>query len=143
MAASSLVHNSATAGHAAPPELMKVLPILLLLLSWEASASVQHAPTDAITAAEGVGVQKADAKSHANKNRHQQHQTVISAVEPPKPEQQQAADDAAVPPLPPKARHKSLLPLDKLDWIGLGCSVLGLMLAAGGGIGKRPEESRC
>jgi hypothetical protein len=32
--------------------------------------------------------------------------------------------------------HKALLPLDKTDVIGFTCATLGLMIAAGGGIGK-------
>lgn len=33
------------------------------------------------------------------------------------------------------ADHKSLLPLDSTDYVGLLCAILGLMVAAGGGIG--------
>jgi Sulfite exporter TauE/SafE len=33
------------------------------------------------------------------------------------------------------ADHKTLLPLDSTDYLGLFCAVLGLMVAAGGGIG--------
>ncbi|KAJ8610354.1 hypothetical protein CTAYLR_003889 [Chrysophaeum taylorii] len=35
----------------------------------------------------------------------------------------------------PVTRHKRLSPMGTRDWVGIGCAILGLMIAAGGGIG--------
>lgn len=54
--------------------------------------------------------------------------TVYSSAEEARRRLQEALTD-------PVTRHKVLFPMDSSDWIGISCAVLGLMIAAGGGIG--------
>jgi hypothetical protein len=63
--------------------------------------------------------------------RHQQqlYNTITSSNAQQQPQQKEPSAD------PDDGRHKDLFPLSRADVIGLVLAVVGLMLAAGGGIG--------